>query len=79
MLDVPGEPLGRLARAPDDEAVSAGTLAAGRRHREGVPLVPLAADPDELSQQAPPRERYYDHLAGNRQELGRQAAHARPP
>ncbi len=50
MLDVAGEPLGPVTRAPDDEAVTAGTFAAGRRHREGVPLVPLAADPDELSQ-----------------------------
>ena len=38
----------------------------------------LAADPDELSQQASSRERDHDHLAGNREELGRQAAHAQP-
>jgi hypothetical protein len=40
--------------------------------------VALAADPDELSQQAPSRERHHDHVAGNREELGRQPAHAQP-
>ena len=71
VLDVAGEPLCPVARAPYDQAVPASTLAAGRRHREGVPLAPLAADPNELPQRAPSRERDHDHLAGDREELGR--------
>ena len=78
MLDVAGEPLGPVSRTPDDQAVPARALAAGRRHREGVPLPPLAADPDELAQHAPPRQRHHDHLGGNREELGPLATHAQP-
>ena len=78
VLDVAGKPLGPVARTPYDQAVPASARAAGRRHREGVPLAPLAADPDELSQRTPSRERDHDHLAGDRGEGGRQAAHAQP-
>jgi len=79
VLDVGGEPLGPVSRAPYDQAVPAGAFAAGCRHREAVPLAaPLPADPDELSQQAPSGERDHDYLAGDREELGRQAAHAKP-
>jgi len=43
-----------------------------------VPLTPLAADPDELSQPASSRQRDHDDLAGDREELGRQAVRAQP-
>jgi hypothetical protein len=77
-LHVGGEPLGPVPCPPYDQAVLASSLAAGRRHREGVPLASLATDPDELSQHPPSGERDHDHLAGDGEELGRQATQAQP-